>query len=75
MLITQKKLIPIVWSMSPSELPGWVQRYQVLNLAGASVERVKAQMSAIANRIKSDKAQGLLVAGLLVAALFALGGK
>ena len=74
-LITQKKLIPIVWDMSPSELPGWVQHHQALNLAGAPIEQVKAQMTSIANRIKSDKAQGLLVAGLLVAALFALGGK
>jgi hypothetical protein len=74
-LITQKKLVPIVWDMSPPELPGWVQNYQALNLAGASLEQVKMQMSAIANRVKSDKAQGLLVAGLLVAALFALGGK
>lgn len=70
-LITQKQLVPIVWDMPPSELPGWVQHYQALNLAGASLEQVKAQMTMIANRIKSDKAQGLLVAGLLVAALFA----
>jgi hypothetical protein len=74
-LITQKKLVPIVWDMPPSELPGWVQHYQALNLAGASMEDVKTQMTAIANKIKSDKAQGFLVVGLLVAALLALGSK
>jgi hypothetical protein len=36
---------------------------------------VKAHMTEIANRIKSNKAQGLLAAGLLVAALFAFGSK
>jgi hypothetical protein len=74
-LITQKKLVPIVWDMSPSDLPGWVKNYQALNLAGASMEQVKSQMTAIANGIKSDKTQGLVVVGLLVAALFALGSK
>lgn len=69
-LITQKRLVPIVWDMSPSNLPGWVQHHQALNLAGSSMGQVKAQMSAIADRIKSDKAQGLLVAGLAVAAVF-----
>lgn len=74
-LITQKKLVPIVWDMSPSDLPGWVKSYQALNLAGASMEQVKSQMTAIANSIKSDKTQGLVVVGLLVAALFAFGSK
>lgn len=74
-LITQKKLVPIVWDLSPSDLPGWVKQYQALNLAGASMEQVKSQMTAIANGIKSDKTQGLVVVGLLVAALFALGSK
>jgi TIR domain len=74
-LIAQKKLVPIVWDMSPSELPGWTQHFQALDLAGATLEDAKAHMSSIASRIKSDKAQGLLIAGLAVAALFALGSR
>jgi hypothetical protein len=71
-LITQKQLLPIVWDMPPSELPGWVKDYQALNLAHASLDDVKNQMTGIANRIKADKAQGLLVGGLLLAALVIL---
>jgi|SRR5688572_8441084 len=74
-LIAQKKLVPVVWDLPPAELPGWVRNFQALNLRGASIEQVKAQMKAIAERVKADKAQGLPVAGLLVAALFALGSK
>ena len=74
-LISQKKLVPIVWDMLPADLPGWIKNYQALNLAGASMEQVKSQMTAIANTIKSDKAQGLVVVGMLVAALFAFGSK
>lgn len=74
-LITQRKLVPIVWDMPPSERPGWVKEHQALNLAGVSMEQVKSQMTAIANAIKSDKTQGWVVVGLLVAALIALGAK
>src|SRR5262249_29183296 len=28
----QKKLVPIVWDMPPSELPGWASRHQAINL-------------------------------------------
>ena len=74
-LITEKKLVPIVWDMPPSDLPGWIKNVQALNLAGASMEQVKAQMTSIANRIKSDKIQGLVVLGLVVAAIFAASSK
>jgi hypothetical protein len=74
-LIAKKKLVPIVWDMPPSELPGWVGQYQALNLAGASTAGIQAQITAIAGRIKSDKAKGLLIAGLLVAGLLAFGSK
>ncbi len=74
-LISQKKLVPIVWDMPPSDLPGWIKNYQALNLTGASMEQVKSQMTAIASSIKSDKTQGLVVVGLLVAALFVIGSK
>jgi hypothetical protein len=74
-LATQKNLVPIVWDMPPSELPTWMQRHQALNLNGAPVENVKAQITAIANQVKSDKTQGLIAAGLMLAGLFWLGSK
>lgn len=70
-LITQKKLVPVVWDMQPSELPGWIQHIQALNLAGMSLDQAKAHMAAIASRIKADKANGLLAVGLIVAGLLA----
>lgn len=74
-LLMNKKVVPVVWDLPPKELPGWIQQFQALNLAGSTLEGVKAHMTEIANRIKSNKAQGLLAAGLLVAALFAFGSK
>ena len=68
-LASQKKLIPIVWDMPPSELPGWVSQIQALDLAGASPEEVQRQIVAIAERIKADKTRALVIAGLLLAGL------
>jgi hypothetical protein len=59
--------------MPPSELPGWTTHYQALDFGRASLDEVKSQMTAIAQRIKVNKAQGLLIAGLIVTALFAFG--
>jgi hypothetical protein len=71
----QKKLVPIVWDMPPSALPGWTGHIQAVNLAGASTDQVWAQITAIAEQIKTDKAKGLLIGGLLLAGLFALATK
>jgi hypothetical protein len=59
----QKKLVPIVWDMLPSELPGWLANHQAINLRGSSIEDAQRQLTAVAEWIKSDKATGLLNCG------------
>jgi hypothetical protein len=71
-LSKQKKLLPIVWDIPMTQLPGWTGALQAIDLAGASADRIHHQVSAIAAQIKADKAKGLLIAGLLVAGLVAL---
>jgi hypothetical protein len=66
----KKKLIPIIWDMKPTELPGWVSGYQALDLCRHSPEEVRQEVAAIAERIKTNKKTALLVAGLALAALF-----
>ncbi|WP_374494878.1 toll/interleukin-1 receptor domain-containing protein [Zoogloea sp.] len=66
----KKKLIPIIWDMKPTELPGWVSGYQALDLAHRSAQEVKQEVAAIAARIKADKHTVLLIAGFALAALF-----
>lgn len=74
-LITEKKVVPIVWDMPPSRLPGWISNFQALDLAGASPEHVRARIGAIAERMKADKARGQLIAALLIAGLVFLGAR
>lgn len=70
-----KRLIPIIWDLDPSALPGWVREKQALNLNGASVEQLKDRMAKIAESVKQEKAKGWLILGAIVFGLFAVGEK
>jgi len=66
---TQKNLVPIVWDMNPSELPGWVRNVQALDLRNTTLLDASEQVLKIAKRIKADKFIGYLIAGLVIAAI------
>ncbi len=68
-----KRLIPIVWDLDPSRLPGWVSEKQALNLRGASVEQLKDRMAKIAQSVKQEKAKAWLILGAIVFGLMAVG--
>lgn len=72
-VIAEKNLIPVVWDMPPSELPGWIKEYQALNIAGQNIYQVQTHLSNYAGQIKNEKFwngvfAGLLVTGLILAA-------
>ena len=74
-LILGKKLVPIVWDIDPTELPGWVNRHQALNLKNATVEQIPAQIAQIAEAVKQDRNKGIVIAGALILGLLWLGNK
>jgi hypothetical protein len=71
-LITQKKLVPIMWDIDPSYLPVWIAQYQGLCLKGQTIENIRDQIIALASKVRADKEKGMLIAGGLIAALFLL---
>ena len=71
-LVTGKKIVPIVWDMPSSELPGWINQIHALNITGALVEVIRMQVSQIAEQIKANKRNGLLVAGALLLGFLAI---
>lgn len=71
----QKNIVPVVWGMDVSELPGWMREKQALILDSISIDEARRRMSEIARRIKKDKAMALLIAGLLVCGLIYLSTK
>jgi TIR domain len=72
-VILGKKLVPIIWDINPSELPGWVNRHQALNLRDATFPLIQTRISEIARKIHEDKRNGLLIAGVTFLGLLWLG--
>ena len=72
-LYASKKLIPIVWDMDPSELPAWLKSVQAIDMRGEQTRvELQGQIVSIAQRIKEDKNQALLILGAVFLALFVL---
>jgi len=74
-LILGKKLVPIVWDIEPSELPGWVNQRQALNLNGTTFSVLQTRIAEIAKAIHEDKLKGLLIAGAITFGLIWLGNR
>ena len=64
-----KKLVPIMWDVQPSDLPRWISDFQGLILTGATVENITLQVAQLAANIKESKVKGQLVAGAVLAGI------
>jgi hypothetical protein len=70
-MMAGKTIIPVVWEISPAELPGWLNTRQALDLRGATVGQIAERLAAIARPIQTDKAVGRLIGlGLIYAFLY-----
>jgi len=74
-LSSGKTIVPVVWDQDPRELPGWMGRFQVLDLRGRLLQDVGPRLDAIAERIHEQKQQGVLIIAALVTALLVLGAR
>lgn len=66
-LVASKKVVPVVWDMDPSELPGWLRNYQAIDLRACTLPELQAAIAALAKRINQDKVVGLVILAALVA--------
>lgn len=74
-LLASKRLIPIIWDISPNELPGWARNVQAIDLRGSMVG-LPNQVAAIANRINQEKTQGLIItAGVILLGILVFAGR
>lgn len=71
-LITEKKIVPIMWDIEPSQLPIWVSQFQGLCLKGQSMENIQHQVSSLSAKVKANKIKGMWVAGAMLAGIFCL---
>ena len=54
-ILTGKKLIPVVWDMDPSDLPGWTNEYQALDLRAKDVPTICNEIGAIAKKNSGEQ--------------------
>lgn len=66
-LLAKKKIIPVVWEMPPSELPGWLNQIQALDIRNQTPLQTQARIIHLAQQMKTTKENGLLVGAALVA--------
>jgi hypothetical protein len=60
-LATQKNIVPILWDMDASRLPGWIDQKQALDLRGKSVVAVGEEIKKIAGTIVKYKERDQLI--------------
>lgn len=65
-LLDSKKLIPIVWDMSPSELSGWLKNVQAIDMRGQTMFELQREIASVAQRINQDKTQVALIVGVII---------
>ena len=68
-LHSSKTLIPIVWDMELSELPGWVRGLQAIDMRGQTVGELQKKIASIAQQIGRNNNQGLFIFGVILLAL------
>jgi TIR domain-containing protein len=72
-LSRRKDVIPVVWDMDPSALPGFLTSTQALSLRGKSIEQISADLSQVGRKVRIDKRLGLAGLAILCAGLIYLG--
>ena len=70
-----KEVIPVIWNISPEQLPGWIQQLHTLDLRKANIAEAQAAIAAIATRLKEGKIMDLAKLVALILAGVAIFGK
>jgi len=71
-IFSNKKLVPIVWDMDPSDLPGWSNRSQAIDLRGKNQDEIANRIKELARKMKSPDMIGALIVGTILLALVIL---
>ena len=64
-----KRIIPIVWDMPPSELPGFLKPYQACDMRSKDPRALMPVVRNVAQKVKKNRAFAYIIGGLIIAAL------
>lgn len=70
-----KRVVPVVWDMDPSRLPGWLNERQAIDLRSADAYTVRHRVAELATKVQANKRKGLWIGAALLAALVVFGGE
>jgi hypothetical protein len=65
----QKAIIPVVWDMDPGKLPGWLSRYQAIDLREDLPTRLGPALDHLVGRVKAKKQEGATIFAAFIAGL------
>ena len=55
--LNDKKVIPVVWDMDPSQLPGWLREYQALDLRPNDAQQIRSRVESFIQQLARQKQQ------------------
>lgn len=64
-----KTIIPVVWDVDPGKLPGWLNRFQAVDLREDLPSRLGPALDHLAGRVKAKKQEGAVIFAALIAGL------
>ncbi|BCK87392.1 hypothetical protein MIZ01_1170 [Sideroxyarcus emersonii] len=65
-IFSGKTVIPVIWEISPEELPAWAKEQQAVDMRNGNIESLQPIFHKIAQTVRSND----FMAGVVVAALF-----
>lgn len=67
-----KKVIPVVWDIDPSELPGWIPHYQAIDVRGGTMSELTTRIDEVAKSIQIDKIGAIILMAIGAVGAFIL---
>ena len=64
-LALDKELIPLMWGISPEELPDWAKDRQAIDLQDPNSPKARELIEYVAKKVKADRFIGTLILGAL----------
>lgn len=71
----KKEIIPVVWDMPPTSLPGWTNQLHAIDLRQQTPEQMRTRIVQLARSLKASKDKGLLIAAGLLTGFFILASR
>lgn len=67
-----KTVVPIVWDVMPADLPGWLSRFQAIDLRNRTIDDLREEVIALANAVNQSKGKAILVFGAVLFGIWAI---